>query len=173
MRHGLIALAPVLTVAVLAACHRGSSAAAPAPQPPALPLLPMARLYSDNGGGIQDSVRLVVRDQATLEEVWKQATAGQASPPPLPTVDFTKEMVLVVGAGRKTPEDQIHVDSVAVRRVAGVGGKEEEAMAAIVRTLEGCRRFRADAYPVEIVRVRRFTGPVIFEERQDRATDCK
>jgi hypothetical protein len=173
MRYGLIALALMLPAAVLGGCHRGSRAAAPPPPAQALPLLPMARLYSDNGGGIQDSVRIVVRDQPTLEQVWKQATSGQSSPPPLPAVDFSKEMVLVVGAGRKTPEDQIHVDSVAVRKVAGASGKTEEAMAAIVRTLEGCRRFRADAYPVEIVRVRRFTGPVLFEERQDRASDCK
>src|SRR5687768_11073892 len=79
----------------------------PAGEPTAAPWLAIgagARLYSDNAGGIQDSLRTVVRDEATLRQLWERATTGQSAPPPLPRVDFAREMVLVVGAGRKTPQ---------------------------------------------------------------------
>jgi hypothetical protein len=79
-------------------------------------------------------------------------------------------MLLLVGAGRKTPEEQIRVDSVAVQR-AGGGGRAETFFV-IVRLTEGCQRFNIDAYPLEIVRVTRFDGPVEFVERRDRPEDC-
>lgn len=132
------------------------------------------RVYYDNGsGGIQDSVRMVIRDPAQLAAVWKQATAGQQTPPPAPTVDFTKEMVVLVGAGRQTPDDQIHVDSVGVTQATTAAGRKEETLSVIVRTMEGCHQFRTAAYPVEIVRVRRFDGPVVFVERHEQAANCR
>ncbi|HUE96314.1 MAG TPA: hypothetical protein VMN39_06620 [Longimicrobiaceae bacterium] len=126
-----------------------------------------ARVYYDNAGGIRDSLRLVVRDEATLRAVWSQATSAQTAPPPAPEVDFQREMLLVVGAGRMAPEDQIRVDSVAVVR-----GSSGQALMAIVRLSEGCRRMNIDAYPLEIVRVGRIEGEVEFVERRDRAPSC-
>ncbi len=153
---------------VSAACRRGAPpAAAPSWSP-----VPAERVYYDNEGGIRDSVRLVVRDREALQRLWTQATAGQAAPPPPPQVDFGREMLLAVGAGRMTPEDQIQVDSVGVRPETTAAGRREDVLAVVVRTTEGCRRFNVDAYPVEIVRVRRFDGPVSFLERRVQATDC-
>jgi hypothetical protein len=160
-----------LLVLLLAACGRH---AAPPPQvaaPALAPISPLARLYYDNSGGIQDSVRLVVRDANALASVWQRATSGQASPPVQPTVDFSKEMVIVVGAGRMTPDDQIRVDSVGMRK-ENADGKVRDILTAWVSTIESCRRFRADAYPVEIVRVRRFEGTVRFAEQRVKPTGC-
>lgn len=156
-------------VAIAAAgCGRGRAA------PAALQPLPeMARLYYDNGGGIQDSVRQAVRDAATFSALWQRATSGQTTPPALPTVDFRREMVLVAGAGRMTPDDQIHVDSVGVRKLANATGKLQDVLTAWVTVTEGCRRFRSDAYPVEIVRVSRYEGPVRFVDRRVQATGCR
>ena len=94
---------------------------------------------------------------------WAQATSTQPAPPPLPTVDFEREMVLVVGAGRMTPGDQIHVDSAGVRR---------DFFVAVVRTIVQCRPFPADAYPLEIVRVARSDKTATFVERRERAANC-
>jgi hypothetical protein len=163
-------LAVLLLAAAAAGCGRKAAPAAPAPLQA---LTPLARIYYDNGGGIQDSVRLVVRDQATLASVWQKATSGQPTPPPAPTVDFTREMVLVAGAGRMTPEDQIQVDSVGMRRERTAEGKLEDVLTAWVRVTQGCRRFKADAYPVELVRVRRFAGSVHFVEQRVQATGCR
>ncbi len=160
----------LLAAVAVAACGRKAAPAAPAP---IQALTPMSRIYYDNGGGIQDSIRLVVRDEQALASIWKRATAGQSSPPPAPTVDFAREMVLVAGAGRMTPDDQIQVDSVAVRKERTADGKLQDVLTAWVRTTEGCRKFRADAYPVELVRVRQFKGPVHFVDQRVQATGCR
>jgi hypothetical protein len=172
--RGVFFLVLLGSATLLYGCGRGAppAAPAPAPAPAALPVPEDAIVYSDNSGGIRDSLRLVIRDAGALTQIWQQATAQQSSPPPLPSVDFNREMVLVAAAGRMTPEDQIHIDSVQVRRAPDASGRNEQVMTALVRTVEGCRRFRADAYPIQIVRVRRFDGPVVFVERRERMTQC-
>jgi hypothetical protein len=159
-----------------AGCRGGrGSLAGPAPEPQPLwePVPVAARILYDNGGGIQDSLRMVVRDPDALRLVWTQATSRHADPPPPPPVDFQSEMLLVVAGGRMTPEDEIRVDSLAVRRERDVDGRTEQTLAALVRVTEGCRRFQVDAYPLEIVRVRRFEGPVRFVERRQRPVTCE
>src|SRR5436190_11437261 len=94
------------------------------------PLPPTGRVYYDDGPAFRDSVRMVVRDDATWTGVWKQASSTQLSPPPLPEIDFDHEMLLIVGAGRMAPGDQIRVDS------AGVRG---DYFLAVVSTIVQCR----------------------------------
>lgn len=169
MTRALVRFCGCTLLAGAAAC--GGRAATPS-APVAQPVPATAQLYYDNSGGIRDSVRQVIRDQAAFEAAWRAVTSRQASPPPLPAVDFGREMLLLVGAGRRTPEDEIRVDSVAVMRERDARGKNAEVLSAIVRTTEGCGRFRTDAYPVAIVRVRRFDGTVRFVERHARAEGC-
>lgn len=113
---------------------------------------------------------MVVRDEAGLRQVWQQATSRLSSPLELPAVDFTREMLLVVGAGRMAPDDEIHVDSIALRSDPAA---RQESLTAVVRTTQSCRRFNADAYPLEIVRVRRIEGPVEFVERREQQAGCR
>jgi hypothetical protein len=170
----LVLLALAVGVVALPGCRRGGAmAATPPPGPPAWTPLPAAALvYYDNSGGIQDSVRLVVRDEATLREVWGRATSVQSPPPALPTVDFGREMVVVAGAGRMTPDDMIRVDSVAVREEMTPANQRQRVMEVVVHTVRGCQRFSSDAYPLAIVRVQRFEGEVRFTERRGRADGC-
>lgn len=149
-----------------AACARGAAL-----HQPLGPVPETARLYYDDGGGIQDSTRLVIRNEPRLREVWEQATAPRVSPPPLPVIDFDRDMVLVAATGRMSPEDRVRVDSVGVRRERTADGDYHDVLAVIVRTTHGCGLFDADAYPVEMVVVRRFDGPVNFIERSERP-DC-
>ncbi len=143
---------------LVAACHRGAAG-----MEVLTPVLSTARVYYDDGPAFRDSVRIVVRDGAAWRTVWAQATSAQPAPPPLPAVDFEREMVLVVGAGKMTPGDQIHVDSAGVRR---------DFFVAVVRTIVQCRPFPADAYPLEIVRVTRSDKTATFVERRERAANC-
>ena len=143
---------------LVAACHRGAAG-----MEMLTPVLSTARVYYDDGPAFCDSVRMVVRDGAAWRTVWAQATSAQPAPPPLPAVDFEREMVLVVGAGKMTPGDQIHVDSAGVRR---------DFFVAVVRTIVQCRPFPADAYPLEIVRVTRSDKTATFVERRERAANC-
>ncbi len=167
---------PVFFALVLlaAGCGGGGGAAPPAPvmAPPLAPVAESDRLYYDNSGGIADSVRLVVRTPEELGEIWTRATSRQNAPPPVPEVDFTSRMVVVVGAGRLTPEDQIRVDSVGIRTVTDAAGVQEDVLAVVVRTITGCGRFAVDAYPVEIVTVPRFGGDVRFVDRSSRDPSC-
>lgn len=149
------------------------NAPAPAQQQDVLgPVSGQSRLYADNTGGFTDSLRLVVRDEEGWDEVWQRATSGQTSPPPRPTVDFQESMVVVVAAGRMTPEDRIRVDSVGVRSVRTEAGTLEDAFEIVIRTVQGCGRLRVDAFPFEIIRTRRFEGPVRFIERRSTAEGC-
>jgi len=129
---------------------------------------PPVQLYYDNGAGVRDSVREVIHDAAKLAEYWQRATSTQASPPAVPQLDFTREMAIIVAAGRMTPEDEIRVDSLLVRRELTPEGKNVETLTVVVRTIRGCGRFRTDAFPVEIVRARKFDGPVKWAERREQ-----
>lgn len=129
-------------------------------------------LYHHDGSGIADSVRLVIRDEAGLEQFWDRATARDDDPPAVPSVDFERSMVLAVGAGLSTPGDQIHVDSAGVREVRRSDGEEEDVMRVFVRTVHACGDFQADTYPLQVVRVQRFDGPVEFIESSQAGAGC-
>lgn len=131
---------------------------------PLSPVLSSQRVFYDDQTGFPDSARLVVKDLSVWESVWNQATYNQASPPPLPSVDFTREMIIVVGAGRMSPGDQIRVDS--------IGPRTDEYYVVVVKITEECQSFPADVYPLEIVRVARDDRPVVFEVKRVRAPGC-
>lgn len=183
LRHGgtrALGVPVLLFAGLLSACSLfgGGETAAP-PTPVAIPaqqedvLGPVSadsRLYTDNTGGYGDSARIVIRDGDAWAAAWDRATSHQANPLSRPAVDFTQHMVLVVAAGRMTPEDQIRVDSVGTRTVLRTDGSREDVLAVVVNTTEGCGRLDVDAYPVEIVRVPQFEGRVEFIERRRR--DC-
>jgi len=83
---------------VAAGCGRGGGAAPAPAAPPPVPMPPPVQLYYDNAGGIRDSSRVVIRDAAKLGEYWQQATSTQVSPPPVPQLDFAREMAILVAA---------------------------------------------------------------------------
>jgi hypothetical protein len=171
MRFPISALAWSLLL-MIAACGRKKPAPIPvpasAPAPPAeymVPLDPDARIYYDDAAvAFTDSIRLTIRDVETWRNIWSRATAGQASAPPLPAVDFGRQMVLLVGAGRLRSGDQIHVDSVGTRKGTTI---------AVVRTTVECQAFPGVAYPFEIVQVKRSERAVVFVERQSKPADCE
>ncbi len=151
-----------------AACGGGGPRALPGLSP-----VPQTSvIYEDDAGGLRDSVRLVVRSAAELDDLWRRATAGQTAPPPPPAVDWNREMVVAVAAGRMRPSDRIQVDSVGMRREPGADGRMREVMAVLVRTTQGCGGFSTAAFPMNVVRVRRYAGTVVFVERRDRAEGC-
>lgn len=161
----------LLLVVCAGGCRRGG-ASGPAAAPPPAPVAPAALLYYDNSGGIQDSIREAVRDAESFQRIWTRATSSQASPPPLPQIDFDRAMVFVVSNGRMTPEDMIRVDSVGVHEEVSASGRRERVMQLIVRTVRGCGGFDSPAYPLAIVRVERFDGPIRVTERRERAEGC-
>jgi hypothetical protein len=158
---------PMRTTFICLACAvvavTGSCASAPVANPALAPVLPSERLLYDDQTGYQDSVTMVVRDPATWGAVWRTANENQASVPPMPAVDFDSHMVLVVGAGRMRPGDQIRVDSLGLRG---------NAFVVVVRITEECQPFPADVYPLEIVKATRYNNEVLFDVRRIRGPQC-
>ena len=166
LRCAVIGLAAVITVG----CRRASPAPAPAPLGP---IAPEARLLSDNDGGMRDSTQLVIRDAAALATTWKQATALQSNPTPMPTVDFARYMVVVVAGGRMSRGDEIRIDSAGVRRESTAGGRLQNVVAILFTATEGCHRYNREAYPVEIVQLPRSASEVRFIGKRERGPACR
>lgn len=166
----------LLLLVLLPSCRRGGQTpAGPAPAPPPPPAQPYpaaVQIYYDNGGGIQDSLREVIKDAESFRRRWQQATSRQSSPPTVPAIDFNAEMVVLVAAGRMTPDDQIRIDSATVSRALDAAGADRETLNIVVQTTIGCRRFNAPAHPLELVRMRRFDGPIRFIERRAQVEGC-
>jgi hypothetical protein len=166
--RGRIAILMVAATAAALACQRQT---APPPVEVARTLSPVV-VYSDNAGGIQDSVRLVIRDRTTLERVWREATATQERPPPVPAADFEHDMFVLVAAGRMTLEDRISVHGATVQPTRDARGRRDDRLEVAVQITQGCGRFQRDAYPLEIVRLERFDGRVEFLVRRERDQTC-
>jgi hypothetical protein len=154
------------------ACHHRSKPVAqpvPAPSPASRPAEEMeaigddARIYYDDATAFTDSLRMIIQDVDTWQSVWARATRRQATAPPLPAVDFQRQTLLLVSAGRMRTGDEIHVDSIGTR-----GGQR----VAVVRTIVQCQTVPAPAYPLEIVRVARAAGALTFVERRVKSQDC-
>jgi hypothetical protein len=150
------------TLAVAAACL--ASICPRGPHDTVVPVLSSARVYYDDAPVFPDSSRQIIRDHAYWQGIWARAISTQPSPPPQPEIDFSKEMVILVAAGKMRPGDGIRVDSAGVR---------EGLYVVVVRTVVECQNFPADAYPFELVRVRREVAPVVWVERREQAAHCR
>lgn len=169
MQGGTPAIAAVL---LLGFCG-GDPEVTPQFNPTLAPLAQRDRLYYDDSGGIQDSLQMVITDPVTWRDVWSEATSRRGTPPQQPQIDFAESAVIVVGWGRRDPEDRIRVDSVGVHEQLTPAGDRERVFKVIVRRVQGCAGFTADVYPLEIVRVPRIEHPVAFEWRPiQRSPDC-
>lgn len=160
-------LAPaLLTAAGPLGCQ---GATTPTPRSPttavADPSSSIVRLYAAAHSAYEMAEETVVRDRAAWEAAWQQLHNGLAAEP-VPPVDFTRDMVLLVAAGqRSTGGTSVRVDGVT----AGAGG-------ALVRYTvtepgAGCMSAQVMTAPVEAVRVPRAAGAVRFE-RQVARRDC-
>jgi len=105
-----------------------------------------------------------VRDLRTWSDVWTRATAAQSPRPEQPSVNFDRELVLVVAAGRLSPGDQIRVDSV---------GTQGKLFVVVVRTILACQRFPSEAYPLEMVKIPKTDKTIAYQERRERAPGCQ
>ena len=72
-------------------------ATAPADRPPELAILP----YRMNSG-IEDARRVVVRDSSAWAALWPEILGSHSPKPPLPAVDFSREMLVVVSMGTRS-----------------------------------------------------------------------
>lgn len=178
MTRGVALLLAALLAPACSAAPAAPAATVPpaAPQSPASPQAPatpvtVTRLRPEPlsftyNSGLTRAQRLVVRDEATWRELWASIWRG-GSVPPLPPVDFTREMLIVAALGQQpTGGHGIFVDGAS----AAAGG-----LAVRIRTVSPgpqCATSAALTEPVDIARLPRHDGPVTFEERAE-TQECR
>lgn len=166
-RSRLLFLLPFLAIPfVFAGCGSKAVDAGPQPYERVSPIEDEDRLYRDDAATLPDTMRWIIRDESSLSEVWTQATQSMDDPPPLPTIDFARHMVIVVGAGRCHPGDQIQVESYGRERVYDPGDltRTMERSFATVRTTVEENPFPGESFPIEIVRIPVSDLPFQFRE---------
>lgn len=117
--------------------------------------------------GITDRQRIVIRDREAWRDVWKRIYSLMSPTPPLPEVDFSKEMLVVVSlGGRGTGGYAIIIDGACER---------DDKLEVTVRSVspgKNCMTTQALTAPVDIVRVPKTQRSVVFRENEI-VHDCK
>jgi len=109
--------------------------------------------------GIGKPLRLVIRDLDSWRDVWKRIHHGPYPElPPLPEIDFSREMVIVVAlGGRPSSGYGIIIDRAYER---------DDQLEVVVRSIDGkgCTALTVITAPVDIVRLAKTERAVVFKE---------
>jgi hypothetical protein len=119
-------------------------------------------LYKNAKSQLPTAVRLEVLDTADWAAIWKRVV-GPSSMAPIPSVDFSREMLLVVGMGQAPCMGyQINVDTVfrdADKRIYAVVRERHHGAR--------CGCLNEVVSPVDVIKVPRSVRPVTFLERRE------
>lgn len=116
--------------------------------------------------GISQRARLVIRDRAEFNELWNKINSNTSDKPPLPEVDFAREMLIVAAMGQQPSAYEIIIDSAC---------EVDNQFEVLVRSI---KFLPCGAYvgflpeSVDIVRLPKTDLPVVFRETE-ATSDCK
>ena len=131
------------------------------------PKLPGRRTSFRLNGGISERMRSVIRDRNEFDQLWKQLNALGSYKPPLPEVDFSREMIIVAAMGQQpTSGYEIIIDSVC---------EIDHHLEVRVRSTSFLKcggQFTTLTAPVDIVRLPKTDLSVVFRETEV-TSDCK
>lgn len=119
-------------------------------------------IYQEQGSGIDDSRRLVIRSHAEWEAFWREAHANRTSPEPVLEVDFDRSMVLAATMGQRSTGGH----SIDIERVDAIDGA---TLVEVVETSPGeeCFVTQALTAPAVAVEVDRRSGDVTWTAREE------
>lgn len=142
MRHRLYprSLPFALCVIALAACDT--------PTEPS-ETLPITRITQGSFSRFETAQRRVVTSQAQLTEVWAAVFGGPLQlPPPMPSIDFSQEIVIVAAAGTRSSGGLMIT-------VASASANAREAVVTILTTVpgSGCVTLPVVTNPYDVVRL--------------------
>ena len=168
MKRALLSLFVLLLIGipgrqVLRANPEAAYQGRPVPVTPMSPKDSGARTNFTVYAGIGDQVRLVVRDRDAWLDVWKRINTvrdprlGPDPIPPLPEIDFSREIVVVAAMGRRpTGGYFISIDGAYER---------DNLVEVVVRSVETrCGGFTILTAPLVIVRLPKTERSVVFRE---------
>lgn len=144
------------------ACHGALAAGQPglARDP-----LPVTRLASNSVSfslfsGYADSARFVVRDSRAWREAWQTIHRPFIPPPAVPSIDFTREMVLVAALGARASGGYEIVFENVREDTSGI-----EVALRVSEPARGCPVAAAMTQPVDLARIPTSARPVRFRQR--------
>jgi hypothetical protein len=116
--------------------------------------------------GIGESLRMVIRDRDAWRDIWKEihSPKGYGSGtelPPLPEIDFSREMVVVAALGARPSSGY----SIIVDRAY----ERDDRLEIAVRTTspgKGCMALAVVTAPVDVVRLPKTDRSVVFRETE-------
>jgi hypothetical protein len=117
-------------------------------------------------GGFPQRVRLVIRDRDEFNELWQQMMRPMSDKPPLPEVDFSREIIIVASTGKPPSPHEIIIDS-----ACEVDNQLEVLVRSYKSVLCGLQA-GLPPHPVDIVRLPKTDLPVVFRETEV-TPDCK
>jgi len=118
--------------------------------------------------GFNEPARLMVRDPATWQAVWVQTFRGASPLPPLPDIDFSREMVVVVALGSHSSGGY----GILIEGASEAGADGVELAIHSISPGPKCGVTGAFTQPVDIARMPRRDGAVRFVERNE-VTHCE
>jgi len=111
--------------------------------------------------GLSGETRVVIRESEKWSEIWAAIWSIQSAIPPLPAIDFTREMVIVVGMGtRPSGGHSIRVESATQRP------GEIEVILRAESPGPSCMTTGALTQSVDAARIPRSAEPVRFTVRE-------
>lgn len=144
-----------------------------APTEPAAPPrpVPLVRFTGAPGpyewySGIDDSLHLAIRDAGRWRHYWTAIHRRVSPQPPLPRVDFRREVVILAALGRRPSGGY----SVRIDSAVESGGVLRVHVARLVPG-RGCILSAAVTTPVDVVRLATRADSVVFVE-QRTVDDC-
>lgn len=117
--------------------------------------------------GIDDSLHVAIRDRAQWQRYWTAIHRRISPQPPLPDVDFAREIVLLAAMGRR-PSGGYVLRIASASEMAGVLRVDVERR----EPGRGCILNAALTSPVDLVRVVSRADSVVFVEHR-RVEDCR
>ncbi len=168
MKYFLVSLAALFLVVLQARAtfdtQRPEESGTPVPVTPLgpkpCPTCPQTRFSFMSNSAIVEPMQAVIKDAEAWKQMWERIHCKVISPvPPLPEIDFSREMMVVVGLGtRSTGGHGIVVNSAF---------EKDGKLSIIVRKLrpgKNCFTTQAITQPVDIVRLPKIDKPVDFLE---------
>jgi hypothetical protein len=148
-----------LSILPLAGCY---ASARPGLAPASLPL---SRFRADSSAfttysGIADSTRLVIRDEVRWRDYWRRIHTPFIPPPPVPEIDFAREMIVVAALGSRPSAGYDIVIQSAERDSTGI-----QVVLRRSNPGRGCMVGAAVTQPVDLARLGASDLPVRFAER--------
>ena len=111
--------------------------------------------------GFDDPQKRVIRSVGEWDQVWRTLYASQRPAPPLPAVDFSREVVVLAAAGERS--NGCYSIEATRARLIGDGTVEFELTETVPGAACGCTQ--AVTQPVHLIRMARFQGRELFVDR--------